>query len=172
MANKVILEEEIHFETIEHCYDEGSETVNYIQVHFGFEGEDRCNYMNIVSENFKNWLKTQTTWGYFWNLQDLFNPEHRGQLRAALFHYLNKVIFQGEVVQDLEIENSGLKDRLKKRTDYLTDEVAQINLKLNLAQLAIKQKEVRIKELEKAIYSEIQPQVVQISQYSKVKKQA
>jgi hypothetical protein len=68
---------------------------------------------------------------------------------------------------------------LEEREDYYVDQVKQTNAELGLSRLAVKQKEeiifklhARIKELESFQYKQVQPQVVEVTQYARVKKQA
>jgi hypothetical protein len=110
MKNKIVLDEDFHFETIEHTYHSGpSETVDYIVVHFAVEQDERFGFMHIVSHNFKTWLKEESTWLNFWSMSELFEAENREYLRKALFDYLGKVMFQAQYVQDLEITANAAK---------------------------------------------------------------
>jgi hypothetical protein len=68
---------------------------------------------------------------------------------------------------------------LEEREDYYVDQIKQTNAELGFSRLAVKQKEeiilklhARIKELESFQYKQVQPQVVEVTQYARVKKQA
>lgn len=156
MSNKVILEEAIEFETQEYSYHDGtSEVVHYIKVYFGFEGEERNNVILIVSENFKNWLRTQANFIHVWKMSSLFAADNRKYLVVFVFDYLNKIAFQGDLVRDMGIQIKTITEREDYYVDEvksLRDQVEQTEKQLELARLSIRQKDQEIRHLEKRVY--------------------